>query len=1162
MEPSIWKSRGFIAYLFIAFFNAFTDLGHKIIIQNALFKYYDGTELRVYTAIIQAMILLPFILTFTPAGFIADKFPKNRIVQAAAFLALPITGLITLCYYQGWFWAAFWLTFALALQSAFYSPAKYGYIRELVGKSKLAPANSAVQAVTIIAILAGTLIYTLAFEYFLTDRALPSAAGGEGHIGEILQYVKYAGFLLVLGTLAEFLLTFRLPRKTEVNNGLRFDFGKYLRLESLRENLQSAWRHEGIWLSIIGLSVFFALNQVLLANFGAHLKDVTGEEDTRVANGLMALGGIGIILGSTFAGRVSRNYIETGIIPLGALGICVSLVLLPNLHGTLSLAILFTVYGFFGGLFIVPLYALIQYLAREGEAGVIMAANNFVQNWFMLGFLGVSILLAWLNFSNQTTFYLLAAVTLWGTFYTLYKLPQAFVRYLVSGMLNWRYQVQVVGVKNLPANGGVLLLGNHVSWLDWAILQIASPRPIRFVMHRHYYEKWYLKWFLDLFKVIPITSGGSRSALDQAREALRAGEVVALFPEGHISHNGHLSLFKSGFERAVADSGAVIVPFYLRGLWGSRFSHATGKYRETSRDGGIRRLTVGFGPALPPGSDASRVKQAVQETSVHTWQGYVDSLEPLALSFLRVAKARAGQLAVMDGDNALTHARLLAGALLFSRKLAPSLDRQNIGILLPPSLGAVLANLAVLMRGKTVVNLNYTAPPETVLAAMRRAEIGVVLTSRLFLKKLEKRGIDLSSLEQQAQFILLEEVRGRISRREQISAYLQARWLPAWLLRPLYFQRGRLQDTAAILFSSGSEGQPKGVMLSHANIMGNLKQVAGLINPLEDDVILNALPTFHAFGLTVTTFMPLIEGIPMVCQPDPTDAPAVGRLVARHRVSLLLATSTFLRLYTRNRKLHPLMFQSLRIVVAGAERLSPEVRQGFRDKFGKEVYQGYGTTETTPVASVNIPDILLSPHGEVQIGNKPGTVGLPLPGARFKIVDPDSLTELPTGEAGLVLIGGTQIMQGYLNDPERTAEAIVEQDGIRWYKSGDKGKLDEDGFLTILDRYSRFAKLGGEMISLGAVESAIAPLLPSPEVEILAVALPDPGKGEKIVLLIAGETDLAELKKAVVAKLEPLMQPKLYFSVDAIPKLGSGKADLAGAKRLAEEQEQKTGRAI
>ncbi len=1142
MEQSIWKHKGFTPYLFIVFFNAFTDLGHKIIIQNALFKFYEGTELRIYTAIIQAMILLPFIMTFTPAGFLSDKFPKNRVIVVAAFVGLPITVMITWCYYTGAFWLAFWLTFVLALQSAFYSPAKYGFIRELVGKNKLTAANSAVQTATIVAILAGTLVYSLFFEsWFSSDFQ---------EIGDILQSVKYVGFLLIAGTLIEVLLALRLPLKQQTNTQLHFEFGKYLQMRYLRDNLKAVWSHEGIWLSIIGLSVFWAINQVLLATFGAHLKEAIGETDTRIANGIMALGGIGIIFGAIFAAKVSKNYIETGIIPLGALGVCVSLIMIPFITDTLFLAILFTVYGFFGGLFIVPLNALIQYHAKEGEMGVIIAGNNFVQNYFMLAFLGGSIGLAYLQFSNQSAFYILATITFVGTLYAIAKLPHAFVRYIITGMLKRRYEIQVVGMKNMPSTGGVLLLGNHVSWLDWAMLQIGSPRQIRFVMFRPIYEKWYLKWFLDIFKTIPIGTAGSKQALALVREGLSQGDVIALFPEGHLSHNGHLSIFRSGFERAVKDTQAVIVPFYLRGLWGSLYSYSTRKYRYSMGNAGRRQITIGFGKPLPPNATASEVKQAVLEISIHTWQAVIETLEPLPISFLRTAKAQSSQICLMDANTELTYGRLLAAALIFARKLKPLMhQQQNIGILLPPSSGAVIANLAVLINGKTVVNLNYTAATNVVALCMKEGAIKTILTSQRFLKKLEGRGIDLNPLKEQAHFVYLEEVKEEIPKSALLFAFLQAKLLPASFLKALYFKKTALEDTAAILFSSGSEGVPKGVQLTHTNIMGNIKQTAAVLNPQDEDVILNALPIFHAFGLTVTTFLPLVEGIPMVCQPDPTDAKTIGRNVAQYQVTILLGTSTFLRIYTRSRKVHPLMFQSVRIVVAGAERLSADVRNAFKEKFGKDIYEGYGATETTPVASVNIPDILLSYSGDVQIGNKIGTVGLPLPGTTIKIVDPDTLETLPIGEAGLILIGGAQIMKGYLNLPSKTQSVIVEKDGVRWYKSGDKGKLDEDGFLTILDRYSRFAKIGGEMVSLSAVEAQIAEIIDNEEIEILAVALPDQNKGEKIVLLVAG----GEIDKAQIAKSKPLMIPKEFLTVEAIPKLGTGKADFAGAKKIAAE---------
>ena len=1147
MESSIWRQRGFMPFISIAFVNAFTDLGHKIVIQNALFKMLDGTELRVYTALIQAMILLPFILTFTPAGFIADRFAKQRIIQVCAALTIPLTLAIVWCYHLGAFWPAFGLTFLLALQSAFYSPAKYGYIRELIGRNRLAPANAALQAAVLTAILGGTVAYSFLFEAVL---------GSNYHsLGEILQQVQVAGWLLVGGAVLETILALRLPSHDPAPQD-KFNVHRYLTTSYLRSNLKTVFQNRGIWLSIVGLSVFFAVNQVILATYGAHLKEVVGETDTRVANGLMALAGVGIVFGAAMAGRWSRNYIETGMVPAGALGMFLGMLLLPGIHHLPTISVLFLAYGFCAGLFIVPLNSLIQFYAREGESGVVLAGNNFIQNIAMLVFLGLSIVVAQSGISTYWTLYALALIALIGFVYALKQLPQSFIRYLVRGLLAPRYRLQVVNMDHMPRESGVLLLGNHVSWLDWAILQMASPRPIRFVMARSYYQKWYLRWFLDLCGVIPIAPGASKDALKTVHDALLRKEVVAIFPEGHISRNGHLSTFRSGFERAAEGSGAAIVPFYLHGLWGSQLSYSSGAYRRSSQGSKFSRLiTVAFGTPLNCDANADKVKQAVQQTSIHAWDEHVAGLESLPASFIRTARSHAKKVCVIDGDNRMTYGRLLAAVLAFRRQLQPALRRSDrVGILLPASAATVIANLSVLLDGRTIVNLNYTAPINVVAGCVDKAQIKTIITSRLFLKKLEKRGLNLSPLTETAELIYMEDLRNQIPRWRFLLAFLQAKFCPTGLLIWLYSRHVNQQDTAAILFSSGSEGTPKGIMLSHANIIANIKQVACVLNADDDDVMLNALPTFHAFGLTVTTLLPLMEAIPMVCQADPTDTRAVARLVAKHRVSVMIATATFLRMYVRSKKVHPLMFDSLRIVVTGAERLPTEVRDGFRTKFGKTVYEGYGATETTPVATVNIPDLLLDQSGTVQTGNKPGSVGPPLPGTRVRIVDPDTLAPLETGEAGLVLIGGSQVMQGYLEDPDRSADVVVEIDGLRWYKTGDKGKLDKDGFLTILDRYSRFAKLGAEMISLSSVEQQIAALIDDDNVDLLAVALPEPSKGEQIVVLI-DDPDYADglHRRVQQSDMAPIMRPKHYFVVDTIPKLGTGKADLTRARQLATE---------
>jgi acyl-[acyl-carrier-protein]-phospholipid O-acyltransferase/long-chain-fatty-acid--[acyl-carrier-protein] ligase len=314
------------------------------------------------------------------------------------------------------------------------------------------------------------------------------------------------------------------------------------------------------------------------------------------------------------------------------------------------------------------------------------------------------------------------------------------------------------------------------------------------------------------------------------------------------------------------------------------------------------------------------------------------------------------------------------------------------------------------------------------------------------------------------------------------------------------------------------------------------------------------LPLFHAFGLTVTQFMPLLEAVPMVCHADPTDALGSAKAIAQNRVTVLFGTSTFLRLYCRNHKIHPLMLESLRLVVAGAEKLQEEVRTAFNLKFNLPIYEGYGATETTPVASVNLPDKIDTHYWQVQAGNRPGSVGMPLPGSSCMIVDPVTFRELPTGEAGMILIGGAQVMVGYLNNPEKTASAIKEIQDMRWYVTGDKGVIDADGFLFIQDRYSRFAKIGGEMVSLTLVESALKKAINNDAIDVIVVAIEDAKKGERLIAITNAAVVKDEIRTEVLKQgLNALAIPGEWMQVEAMPLLGSGKTDFSLAKKMAKE---------
>lgn len=542
------------------------------------------------------------------------------------------------------------------------------------------------------------------------------------------------------------------------------------------------------------------------------------------------------------------------------------------------------------------------------------------------------------------------------------------------------------------------------------------------------------------------------------------------------------------------------------------------------------------------------LEQALQRLSVHGWETYVDKLPSIIDSWLDQAKSLGNRLSIADATGLkLSHHRLIAGVITFHHKFFNLLaDSTHVGVCLPNSVAGTMTLLSLLTLGKTVVPLNYTADQASLKTAVSAAGLTKVITSKQFIQNLQRRGFPIDTLFNEVTPIYLEDIKADISKKELIKNFLIAKCTPTAILRSFLVPTVAANQVAFILFSSGSEGQPKGVELTHRNIIGNVRQAAEALGAHANDKLLSILPTFHAFGLTAGTLLPLMEGFSIISQPDPTDTNNIGMLAQQYGVTILFGTSTFLRLYARAKNISADMFSHLRIIAAGAERLQTDVRILFEEKFKKTIYEGYGTTELSPLASVNLPD---TPQ---EICQKIGTVGKPVAGCMVRIIDPETNKTLPTGHAGLVLVGGVNVMKGYLHDPQRTDEAIIYEHGIRWYKTGDKGRLDEHGFLTILDRYSRFAKLGGETISLAAVEQQIIAIVNPPEGEILALALPDARKGEMIVLLYTPPLTEETLQSKIDhSHMHNLMKPSKYLAVPAIPKLGTGKSDFASAKALA-----------
>ncbi len=489
----------------------------------------------------------------------------------------------------------------------------------------------------------------------------------------------------------------------------------------------------------------------------------------------------------------------------------------------------------------------------------------------------------------------------------------------------------------------------------------------------------------------------------------------------------------------------------------------------------------------------------------------------------------------------LTYGRALTAAVLLAGEVRRKADSQKmVGLLLPATVGGALANLGVSLAGKVPVNLNFTGGKESMMYAIAQCEIRTVITSKVFLAK--------AKLEAPEGSVYLEDIMAALTKSQKLRALVKARLAPGRWLTP----QGDPDSLATVIFSSGSTGVPKGIMLSHFNLSTNVDAVLQIFSLDQHDRIVGVLPLFHSFGFMATIWLPLFTGGGVVYHPNPTDAKVIGELTHKYKGTFLLSTPTFCGTYMR--KCTREQFASLRFVVVGAEKLREPLRKEFEETFGIDLLEGYGMTEMSPVVAVNTPDF--RDGKEIQIGTKHGTVGLPIPGVSVRIVDPETLggatqAPLPPGQEGLLLVKGPNRMIGYLNQPERTAQVFLDD----WYVTGDMAKLDEDGFLAITDRISRFSKVGGEMVPHLLVEEMISKACgDSP---CVVTGLPDERKGERLAVLYTDPTITPEelWRRLADTDLPKLWLPKLenIHRVEELPVLGTGKLDLRGVRARALE---------
>jgi acyl-[acyl-carrier-protein]-phospholipid O-acyltransferase/long-chain-fatty-acid--[acyl-carrier-protein] ligase len=1120
------KSRRFAPLFWCQFFAAFGDNFLKTALVFVILFQVAGANSAVLITLAGATLIAPFFFLSGLGGEIADRYDKAFVAQRIKLIeiAAAIVAVAGFAFHS--VALLFVAVFMFGTLATLFGPIKYGILPDLLKREELPSGNALIEAGTFLAILLGTIVAGF-------------AANGK------TSPIHFA-WLMILTALASFGSSLLIPKTAEASPGLVIDRNV---LHSTAALIRQVRADRRLWWGALVASWFWLVGALVLSLLPPLVSFVIGG-NANVVTLFLTIFSVAVGLGSGLAawlaaGRIvllptlvaavllglfaldlgwTASSMVTAAAPLGVAGYFAA----PHsIHIAVDLAGL----AIAGGLFIVPVFTAIQVWAGTDRRARAVAAVNVLNAAFMVAGALVLAVLQKLGLSTPLLFMLIGAVNLLMAVAIGQTMPASWLNDFLSIVFRAFFRLEVKGLENIDKAGhNAIIALNHVSFLDPPLATAILPKRPVFAIDVAMSKHWWIQPFLKFVRTMALDPLKPFSVRDLIH-AVRDGNMLVIFPEGRITVTGSLMKIYDGAAMIADKSDAMVVPVRIDGAESTIFSRL--KSSQVHRRLFPKITVTILEPVkltLDPALKGRKRRQAAGAALYDIMSDLMYRSTPtdrtLSEALIEAAKVHGAKwLAIEDPlSGQLTYKRLLTAIAVLGRKLMPLAgEGKPLGVMLPTSNGGVVTTFAVLSAGRVPAMINFSAGAANIRAACRAAEVETILTSRAFA---EKGRLDhvIAQLATDLRIVYLEDIRPTIGTFDKLRG-LWARNKPLVARKP--------DDWAVILFTSGTEGTPKGVVLSHRNMLTNVAQCAARIDFGRQDKLFNAMPIFHSFGFTGGVVLPLISGVPIYLYPSPLHYRTVPELVYGVCATVIFGTDTFLNGYAR--MANPYDFRSLRYIIAGAEPVRESTRRVYLEKFGLRILEGYGVTECSPVMALNTP-----------MFNKFGTVGRLLPGMTEKLEKVEGVDE-----GGRLYVSGPNVMLGYLRADQ---PGVLEPPHDGWHDTGDIVAIDNEGFIAIKGRAKRFAKIGGEMVSLAAVEMLAAELWPD---NITAVtAIPDARKGERLIMVTDkhGATRSDFMAYARSKHASELMFPAEVIVLDKLPMLGSGKVDnLAVAKFVSEQ---------